>query len=424
MQASAALTPSITKRKSRIVIGVLTALFVVLQLIMLVPTSQAATPQNQDYGYLLLYSGQGKYKKAVVSKILHGSSYGEDKCGQKKFSKSNGQITLSLSTRKKDGKLLATKLKCSIGDYRVSFLKKGEKFVNDASLTKVYAAVGLSKGYCSFVHVYGVTRNEAIQAGDKCTGDDDPSEDKVEKVTPVMSINYNPYPITQGKKVTFVVELKHPAGTPLSPEECAGSYARAGTWAFSENKKNEYPLRYNSKMKTCQYRANVGSGTTKKASPGNYSGTLTFIGNKFLNAMSIPYAYDVVAGSKTKAPDAKPSKTKLTSVKLAKDKNAKFNLTTTITVKDAPSCDTGALGVKISAFRYDSGSTKPEAISGEKTPSVASGPIAAAKGKNCIITIVHTYPAQAKGMNVKHEGTVTFEGKTVSKKSGKVKVGQ
>lgn len=416
MQASAALTPSITKRKSRIVIGVLTALFAVLQLIMLVPASQAATPQSQDYGYLLLYSGQGKYKKAIVK------AYGADqKCANKKFK--NGVLTISLSTRKKDGKLLATKIKCTPGNYNVAFLSKGETFLG-AGQTKQYAAVGLTKGYCSFVHVYGVTRNEAIQTGDKCTGDDDPNEDKVEKVTPVMSINYNPYPITQGKKVTYVVELKHPAGTSLSPEECAGSYTRGGTWAFSENKKDEYPLRYNSKTKTCQYRVNVGSGTTKKAAPGNYSGTLTFISNKFLNGTSIPYAYDVVAGVKTKAPDTKPSKTKLTSVKLAKDKNAKFNLTTTITIKDAPACDVSALGVKISAFRYGSGSTKPEAIPGEKTPGVASGPTAVAKGKNCIITVVHTYPAQAKGMNVKHEGTVTFDGKTVSKKSGKVKVGQ
>lgn len=247
-----------------------------------------AEVKNSPTGYLVIFSGQGKYGHAAVYVV---GDAGDKKCGSKKFSK--GPVVVALKAKK------PTKLRCTAGQtYNIFFLKKGQKTKNVDPSKSVYASTGLNSDHCSFVHHYGVTRVEAAVKG-KCVGDNDPNENAIrpqDKVTPVISQSVSPNPVEQGKKIKWQVTVRHPGAEPLSPEECAGQ--------LTTSNNGKYGLKFNKKTSQCEYKR---SFSTKSYKPGAISFGVKFAGNKFLNPAESTTAFTVNAkagGSRSDTPSS------------------------------------------------------------------------------------------------------------------------
>lgn len=257
----------------------------------------AAVNSKNPQGYMLLYSSQGKYNRAVIVPLTDGTNspvnMATQTCNGKKSGNGAGPFAgwaIKLTSSKNGA--VATKVRCSAANYRVFFLKPSESAATiDENKTQHYVSVGLQTNYCSFVHQYGMTRVEAVKNG-KCTGDNNPTEDNIVKITPVLISEETPNPSTIGKKTTWTLTLKDPSGEALSPEECAGSVvvnAVDGPTSNNKDYHDEFPIRYNRTTKACLYRVTY----KQSGSAGTYKRTYTFKGNKFLNPATATYTYTI-----------------------------------------------------------------------------------------------------------------------------------
>lgn len=385
-------------------------------------TVSAAGRADEKKNYLLIYSDKGKYSKALVY-----STSGDKKCGGKTVT---GEKALSVGLSKaktRAGAFVAARIACDPGTYNVYFLKKGEKVAEaKTGATRRYAAVALPEGHCSFVHKKGVTRNEAV-VNNRCAGDDNPNEDTVEKFTPVMTATTTPSPITQGKKYTMLVELKNPDGSPMSTEECSSSFTTSRPIAGLARKNNqgEYPVRYNAKTKTCQYKLNVSSAKTKDMSSGIYN--LNFKGNAFLNPASTEYRETVVKGAepakgtKQSAPDKKRNagntatkNAKISSLTLTKASDSSVSMKAVVTGVD----DCNRINPNLDQVIKAKGKNKTKA-----KPTGSTGITKSKEGDNCILTATLTYDKPVKKSDISVKLSFKTGTKQTKKTSNKVTLG-
>lgn len=246
----------------------------------------ASAAKAKPSGYMLLYSEQGRYDKVIIDTSYASSVRLNDPVRSGQCGKDANQAYLYKLSKKKP-----LKLKCTASTYDVYFLKpteKVEKLKDDAPFTSVRVATK----YCTFIHANGITRNEALVNG-RCVGDNNPAEDVITKVTPIVSLTITPTPVVQGKASSLAFEVKSPDGRPLSPEECAGTITASFTKEMGDTATiSPLGLRYSSKTKSCLYKEKHPSDLKRKAS--RITAVTNFSGNKYLNpATSAPYVYDI-----------------------------------------------------------------------------------------------------------------------------------
>lgn len=281
-----------------IVVLLLTMLALLVASVPSIAVQAAPEKKKQPSGILLLYN-EGPYRQAVIQYIDSNVSTpadGSGKCGSKTF-KDNGNGYKILKVNFKKG-VPVVKQRCTAANYRIYFLKQGEKSKDiDFQAVDSYASSGLTANYCSFVHKAGVTRNENIDKDGKCKGDNNPDETKVkeeDRLTPAITAKYEPATLKSGQTAVWTVELTLPKPTnpqtlqPLSPEECAGSFNSQN--AATKNNR-EFPLRYSPKTKSCVYKVKFKTPTIKADS--EQKGTVTFSGNKFLKPATYEHTFKI-----------------------------------------------------------------------------------------------------------------------------------